>query len=136
MGERFIRAADVRDLLRLVEECRELVADGHSASSHLRRGLARITDAHSERESELYALLRAALPWLSIHDDAASPSSARLSPRERDTLRLLLTGAPEKDVAERLGVSPHTAHHYVKAVYKKLGVTRRAELMARAARRA
>ncbi len=60
--------------------------------------------------------------------------AVRLSPRERETLALLMTGAPEKQIAARLGISPHTAHDYVKALYKKLGVTSRAELMARALR--
>ena len=40
-------------------------------------------------------------------------------------------GTPD-DVAAALGVSPHTVHGYVKALYRKMGVTSRAELMARA----
>jgi len=61
--------------------------------------------------------------------------TAHLSPREKDTLEILLSGVPEKIVADKLGVSPHTAHDYVKSLYRKLGVTSRAELMARAAGR-
>lgn len=67
--------------------------------------------------------------------DVLDWNEERLSPRERQTLHLLLTGAAQKQVAERMGVSLHTAHDYVKAVYKKLGVRSRAELMARALRR-
>lgn len=52
--------------------------------------------------------------------------------RERETLELLLTGAARKQIAARMGVSLHTVHDYVKAVFKKLGVNSRAELMAKA----
>ncbi len=53
----------------------------------------------------------------------------RWTPRERATLELLLTGASEKQVAATLGLSRHTVHGYVKAIYAKLGVKSRAELM-------
>lgn len=53
-----------------------------------------------------------------------------LSPRERETLELLLTGQPEKLIAASMGLSVHTTHDHVKAVYRKLGVRSRAELMA------
>jgi DNA-binding NarL/FixJ family response regulator len=53
-----------------------------------------------------------------------------LSPRLRDTLRELLTGAGEKEIALRLGLSPHTAHQYVKTLYRRFHVASRAQLMA------
>jgi DNA-binding CsgD family transcriptional regulator len=53
-----------------------------------------------------------------------------LSPRERQTVSLLLTGLPERDVACILGVSFHTLHQYVKNTYRKLGLRSRPELMA------
>jgi DNA-binding NarL/FixJ family response regulator len=53
-----------------------------------------------------------------------------LSPRMRDTLDALMTGASEKEIAARLGVSPHTVHQYVKALYRRFEVTSRPELMA------
>jgi DNA-binding CsgD family transcriptional regulator len=58
-------------------------------------------------------------------------ADVELSPRERETLAILMTGAPQKEIAVRLGISRHTAHDYIKIVYRKLGVTSRAELMAR-----
>lgn len=60
--------------------------------------------------------------------------ASRLSRRERDTLELLIEGLPEKLVADRLGVTRHTAHEYVKAVYRKLGVHSRSELLTLARR--
>jgi DNA-binding CsgD family transcriptional regulator len=58
------------------------------------------------------------------------------SPRERETLDLLLTGLSEKRIAATLGISPHTVHNYVKVIFRKAGVGSRAELMARMLARA
>ncbi len=54
-----------------------------------------------------------------------------LSPRERQTLEHLLEGNSEKQIAARLGISRHTVHVYVKALYKRFGVYSRGELLAR-----
>jgi DNA-binding CsgD family transcriptional regulator len=58
------------------------------------------------------------------------PSPSDLTPRLRDTLRCLLEGDGEKQVAARLGVSTLTVHDYVKALYRHFGVVSRAELLA------
>ncbi len=57
-----------------------------------------------------------------------------LTPRERQVLELLLGGDSEKLIARRLGLSPHTVHDYVKAVYRAFGVHSRSELCARGCR--
>ena len=62
-------------------------------------------------------------------------ASAPLSPRESDVLRLLLTGAPEGEIARILGLSAATTHQYVMAVLRKFGAHSRAELMAQWLRR-
>lgn len=54
-----------------------------------------------------------------------------LSPRTRQTLERLLAGDSEKQIATRLGVSRHTVHVYVKAIYKGFNVCSRGELLAR-----
>jgi len=53
-----------------------------------------------------------------------------LTPRERTVLKALLTGAAEKEIAWDLGLSVRSLHQYVVAVYRKLGVSSRALLMA------
>ena len=59
-----------------------------------------------------------------------------LSRRLRQTLdALVTTGDSEKQIADRLGISPHTTHQYVKALFRRFGVSSRAELMAKAAAR-
>ena len=54
-----------------------------------------------------------------------------LSPRLREVLACLLEGDSEQQVARRLGLTRDTAHQYVKAVYRRLKINTRAELMAR-----
>jgi DNA-binding CsgD family transcriptional regulator len=56
---------------------------------------------------------------------------ADLPPRLRDTLRGLARGLGEKQLAAELGISQHTVHEYVKALYRRAGVSSRAELLAR-----
>lgn len=53
----------------------------------------------------------------------------RLSPQELKTLRLLLEGHSEKQVAVELGISVNTVHCYVKRIYLRFGVNSRAELL-------
>jgi DNA-binding NarL/FixJ family response regulator len=61
----------------------------------------------------------------------AALEAADLSPRLRETGAALMTGASEKQIASQLGLSPHTTHHYVKTLYRRFGVSSRAEFMAR-----
>ena len=63
---------------------------------------------------------------------AASPVSGNvpLGPRLQQTLQLLLAGDGEKQIAAKLGISRHTVHDYVKAIYRRFGVCSRAELLA------
>lgn len=65
----------------------------------------------------------------------ADPQVARLAPRVKRVLDLLLAGDGEKQVATKLGLSRHTVHQYVKMLYRELEVSSRAELMARCLRR-
>lgn len=73
----------------------------------------------------------------SISDRRERPSGIDLTetadvlrPRHKETLEWLLTGATEKEIAVGLGLSVHTVHQYVKAIYRRFGVTSRAQLMA------
>lgn len=54
-----------------------------------------------------------------------------LTPRERQTLGLLLRGMVDKQIAQELRVSVHTASEYVKRVMAKFGVRSRGELQAK-----
>ena len=57
-------------------------------------------------------------------------SVKRLTPRRREALQWLLDGLTESELAERMGISPATAHQYVGELYGHFGVNSRAQLMA------
>jgi DNA-binding CsgD family transcriptional regulator len=61
---------------------------------------------------------------------AGDPGWSNLPPRWRQTLDCLLEGDSEKQVAQRLGISPLTIHEYVKGLYRHFGVSSRSELLA------
>jgi DNA-binding CsgD family transcriptional regulator len=65
----------------------------------------------------------------------AEPWPGQLPPRYRRTFDLLLTGLSEKQIADELGLTPGSLHQYVSALYKMLGASSRAELMAQAFKR-
>jgi DNA-binding NarL/FixJ family response regulator len=66
--------------------------------------------------------------------EAAPPAPTLLSPRETEVLALLSEGLSNRDVAERLGISRHTAKFHVNAILDKLGATTRTEAVVLAAR--
>jgi DNA-binding CsgD family transcriptional regulator len=53
-----------------------------------------------------------------------------LSARQREVAQLLISGLRTDQIAAHLHISPHTLHDHVKAIFTKLGVQGRAELMA------
>jgi DNA-binding NarL/FixJ family response regulator len=50
-----------------------------------------------------------------------------LSEREREVLDLIADGATNREIAERLFLSPHTVKEHTSALYRKLGARNRAE---------
>jgi DNA-binding CsgD family transcriptional regulator len=85
----------------------------------------------SVEQRELLHLFWSEFDWV-FRTESGPPKGVvdGLTPREQETRSLLLTDASEKEIAARLGLSPHTVHEYVKRLYKKLGVSSRAALMA------
>lgn len=57
-----------------------------------------------------------------------------LTPTERDVVRLVSEGLPNKDIATRLFVSPRTVQTHLTHVYAKLAVSSRVQLVQEAAR--
>jgi DNA-binding CsgD family transcriptional regulator len=54
-----------------------------------------------------------------------------LTPRERDVLGAIARGGSTGEIATALFLSPHTVRDYVKAVFEKVGVSSRNELVAK-----
>jgi pimeloyl-ACP methyl ester carboxylesterase/DNA-binding CsgD family transcriptional regulator len=57
----------------------------------------------------------------------AAPSSVRLTPRERQVLRLIAQGAANKQIAARLDISLATVERHVTNLYRKLDARGRAD---------
>jgi DNA-binding NarL/FixJ family response regulator len=57
-----------------------------------------------------------------------------LSGREREVVGLIAAGATNREIAQRLYLSPHTVKEHTSSIYRKLGVRNRAEAVKRAQR--
>jgi len=66
---------------------------------------------------------------------AGTPELRQLTDREIDVLRLIAKGYKAPEVAVLLGLTAHTVSSYVRDIYRKLGITSRAEATLEAARR-
>ena len=77
-----------------------------------------------------------AIEALEDPDDSGAgiQGESRLSAREIEVLRLIARGKSNRDVAEELGLSPHTVHRHVANILTKLDLTSRAAAVAAAAR--
>ncbi|HZO37217.1 MAG TPA: response regulator transcription factor [Solirubrobacteraceae bacterium] len=71
---------------------------------------------------------------MSVFEPTAEEPPGGLSPREREVLELIATGATNAEIAAQLFLSPHTVKEHTSALYRKLGVRNRAEAVQRAQR--
>jgi len=84
-----------------------------------------------EQEEQRRASGRDASP-ASLHDNPLQQAPIEpLSLQEQRVLRLLVTGQTYAEMATTLIVSPNTIKTQVSSIYRKLGVSRRAEAIAR-----
>jgi DNA-binding NarL/FixJ family response regulator len=126
------------------------VLDADQAARVLDAG-ARVVLEHDATEEEIVAAVDAAAAGLvalsarlaeatlthrTVQSSAAPPPDAvpLLTPRERQVLGMVAEGLPNKIIAARLGISEHTVKTHLAALFEKLGVSTRAEAVARGAR--
>ncbi|MFF4243375.1 ATP-binding protein [Streptomyces sp. NPDC001822] len=76
------------------------------------------------------AELRAAGGNQDTSGDGADIRISRLSPQEREVVRLAATGATNRQIATRLSLSPRTVGHHLYRAFPKLGIGSRSELAA------
>lgn len=123
----------------------------HTPGPHAGRGDARSNDADRGAERPkarpMYGSVRASefprdpAPKQIQHSPRPSadllsvgfdhPLARGLTRQQRAVLPLLLEGQPEADIAKAMHRSVHTIHDHAKAIYAKLGVSTRAQLVAR-----
>ncbi|TPX03569.1 helix-turn-helix transcriptional regulator [Schumannella luteola] len=72
----------------------------------------------------------------SVRLDADAPgSTGPLTAREFEVAALVSAGATNREIAERLVISPKTASAHIEHILAKLGMSRRAEVAAWVSRR-
>ena len=87
--------------------------------------------AFTDRDAYLCELCLSEMAWPYTPDvDYTDPRLETLQPRLKKVMRHLLEGDSEKQVALKLGLSPHSVHQYVKQLYAQLEVNSRGELLA------
>ena len=69
----------------------------------------------------------AAHPTASPTDDSTGEPTAPLTQRERDVLALVAKGLTHRDCARLLAIGPATVKTHIKAIYRKLEISSRAE---------
>jgi len=95
---------------------------------HRRRGKPNF----GPRENTIVHTVFHGVDWLhryGVHE-AAGKSAVQLSPRERQSLILMLSGCTNPEMARRMGITAHTVKDYVRRVHKRFGVGSRSELQA------
>jgi len=101
------------------------------ARAQLLEALRAVARGESLLEPKVTGLLLDRLKELSAKEQ---PSDGPLSPREREVLALIARGRTNREIAEELVISEHTARNHVTSILDKLGLSRRTEAAVYAAR--
>lgn len=70
-----------------------------------------------------------------FHAGVQPPTGKTLTEREIEVLRLIAKGYKVSEAGQLLGISAHTVTTYIRDIYRKLGISTRAEATLEAARR-
>jgi two-component system, NarL family, nitrate/nitrite response regulator NarL len=110
----------VEQVLRLL--LGRLASDGHSPISTQQGAALEEIVVDTEVDGVRYLLVR--LP-------KSAQASVQLSPREREIVRMVAQGQPNKVIADVLGISSWTVCTHLRRIFAKLGVGSRAAMVAR-----
>lgn len=89
---------------------------------------------HGDVDPVIRACRRALAASQPTSSDAAAADAVPLSGREREILACIARGLGDREIAEQLGLSPHTVHRHVANIRGKLGSPSRTAAVAEAAR--
>jgi two-component system response regulator DesR len=84
--------------------------------------------------SEVIAAVRAVGMGMTMFKPLAEQPEPLLSDRERAVLELIAAGPTNREIAQRLYLSPHTVKEHTSSLYRKLNARNRAEAVQRAQR--
>jgi DNA-binding CsgD family transcriptional regulator len=108
------------------------------------RGVTAIQLGRAGRHASLFndshqRALERLLPVLSLgealHKSSGSAAVSLLSPREREVASYVSLGLTNREIGLACGTSPNTVHHQLQAIFRKLEVANRAELVSVMSRR-
>ncbi len=88
-------------------------------------------DADAE---EVVSAVRAVGMGMTMFRPKAEQPEPLLTEREREVLALIAAGSTNREIAQRLYLSPHTVKEHTSALYRKLNARNRAEAVQRAQR--
>jgi two-component system response regulator DesR len=71
---------------------------------------------------------------MEVFGEQTEPEPPQLTPREREVLNEIATGATNREIGERLFLSPHTIKEHTSSIYRKLRVRNRASAVKHAQR--
>lgn len=83
---------------------------------------------------EIAAAIQAVGSGRTVFTAAPEAPRSALTPRERQVLALLAGGQTNREIADRLHLSPHTVKEHASGLYRKLGARNRADAVQRAER--
>jgi pimeloyl-ACP methyl ester carboxylesterase/DNA-binding CsgD family transcriptional regulator len=118
-GDRAIPYAHGRELAAAIPGARLVSLDG---------------EAHLPWVGDWMSVSRALGSFLTGTPDGDGAAAGLLSGREREVLSLVANGLSDREIADRMTVSPHTVHRHVANIRHKLGSGSRAAAVAEAHR--
>lgn len=128
-----IRFLEARFAMDTQQDGRLMQALSHAAAGMVRsgtrtqsfaHGVALSYDLHPSDQSNITVLLHDARPASGPH-----PAEALLTARQREVARFAAAGATTRAIADELSISVDTVKEHLNAVYERLGVGSRGELM-------
>jgi len=143
--ERFFQARTGADAIALTRAHKPHVAlvdlflSGESGAGRMSPAAARAAGASGfvskdwEASRVAAAVRRVGLGMTTFPTKAEQPAPL-LTEREREVLDLIAMGSTNREIAERLYLSPHTVKEHTSALYRKLRARNRAEAVQRAQR--
>ena len=116
-----IRAASPRTRVLLISGAGRM-----SAAAARAAGASGFVSKDWDADDVIAAVRRVGMGMTMFEPRAQQPEPL-LSEREREVLELIAAGSTNREIAQRLYLSPHTVKEHTSALYRKLGARNRAE---------